>query len=55
MHAESSLAGTAGAQSGQEPVSGVQGKGTTSEPYDQGNAGGTSHDHARNGQYANDL
>ena len=24
---------------GKEPVSGEQGKGTTSEPYDQGNAG----------------
>jgi hypothetical protein len=30
-----------GAQSGQEPVSGVQGKGTATEPYDQGNASGT--------------
>jgi hypothetical protein len=29
------------AQSGQEPVSGVQGKGTATEPYDQGNASGT--------------
>jgi hypothetical protein len=31
-----------GATSGQEPVSGKQGKGTIDEPFDQGNAGGMS-------------
>ena len=28
-------------QSGEEPISGEQGKGTPSEPYDQGNVEGT--------------
>lgn len=30
-------------QSGQEPLSGEQGKGTAEQPFDQGNAEGESH------------
>lgn len=33
-------------KSGQEPVSGEQGAGTASEPFDQGNSEGTSYAHA---------
>ena len=40
-HAEGILLENIG-ESGQEPLSGVQGKGTVTEPYDQGNAGGES-------------
>ncbi len=34
----SGAGGSSAAQSGVEPVSGLQGKGTATEPYDQGNA-----------------
>jgi len=34
------MGSTAPAQSGEEPPSGIQGKGTATEPYDQGNAPG---------------
>jgi len=36
--ARDTVMGATSAQSGQEPPSGVQGKGTVEEPYDQGNA-----------------
>lgn len=32
------VTGDGATQSGEEPVSGLQGKGTVTEPYDQGNA-----------------
>ena len=35
---EEGVASGSGSQSGQEPPSGVKGKGTATEPYDQGNA-----------------
>ncbi len=34
-------------KSGQEPVSGEQGAGTASEPFDQGNSEGASYSHAQ--------
>ena len=36
---------TQGLKSGQEPVSGEQGAGTATEPFDQGNSEGTSPAH----------
>lgn len=38
--ARDQIMGASSTQSGEEPLSGVQGKGTVNEPYDQGNTNG---------------